>query len=136
VLQSKFGSLINNFQEFLLELELYYSLGWRIDMSVPKLRFKEFKGEWEVKKLEELLLFKNGINATKEQYGKGVKFINVMDIINNDFITYKVVFVVDRKDLDYQTAKEFNEFAKGSVDSTTNTKNLIKQLNDRIFPSV
>ncbi|NCS35669.1 MAG: restriction endonuclease subunit S [Microcystis aeruginosa G11-01] len=43
-------------------------------------------GEWEVKRLEELLLFKNGINATKEQYGKGIKFINVMDIINNDFI--------------------------------------------------
>lgn len=55
-------------------------------MSVPKLRFKEFTGNWEVKKLEKLLLFKNGINATKEQYGKGVKFINVMDIINNDFI--------------------------------------------------
>ncbi len=65
-------------------------------MSVPKLRFKEFKGDWEVKKLEDLLLFKNGINATKEQYGKGVKFINVMDIINNDFIYHdKIIGCVD-----------------------------------------
>ncbi len=32
--------------------------------------------------------FKNGINASKEQYGSGVKFINVLDILSNDFITY------------------------------------------------
>lgn len=40
----------------------------------------------------------------------------------------KVVFVVDRKDLDYQTSKEFNSFAKGSVDSTTDTSELVRQL--------
>jgi len=34
----------------------------------------------------------------------------------------KVVFVVDRKDLDYQTTKEFNGFSKGSVDGTDNTR--------------
>jgi len=43
---------------------------------------------------------------------------------------HKVLFVVDRKDLDYQTAREFNGFSKGSVDSTTNTHNLVKQLTD------
>jgi type I restriction enzyme R subunit len=41
----------------------------------------------------------------------------------------KVVFVVDRKDLDYQTAKEFNSFAKGSIYSTNNTNTLVEQLN-------
>lgn len=40
----------------------------------------------------------------------------------------KVIFVVDRKDLDYQTAKEFNGFSEGSVDGTDNTKILVKQL--------
>lgn len=40
---------------------------------------------------------------------------------------YKVVFVVDRKDLDYQTMKEFNAFKAGSVDSTTNTSSLVNQ---------
>lgn len=42
----------------------------------------------------------------------------------------KVVFVVDRADLDYQTTKEFNHFSDGSVDGTTNTKALVKQLSD------
>jgi type I restriction enzyme R subunit len=40
---------------------------------------------------------------------------------------YKVVFVVDRKDLDYQTMKEFNAFKEGSVDSTDNTSSLVHQ---------
>lgn len=43
---------------------------------------------------------------------------------------YKVVFVVDRNDLDNQTIKEFNSFQKGSVDATTDTKNLVKQFAD------
>lgn len=42
----------------------------------------------------------------------------------------KVVFVVDRKDLDYQTTKEFNSFSDGSVDGTDNTKTLVKQFAD------
>ncbi|MEZ9449367.1 type I restriction endonuclease subunit R [Vibrio splendidus] len=43
----------------------------------------------------------------------------------------KVVFVVDRKDLDYQTALEFNAFAKDCVDSTDNTNMLFHQLIDK-----
>lgn len=42
----------------------------------------------------------------------------------------KVVFVVDRKDLDYQTTKEFNSFSKGSIDGTDNTKALVDQFED------
>lgn len=42
----------------------------------------------------------------------------------------KVVFVVDRKDLDYQTTKEFNSFSKGSIDGTDNTKALVNQFSD------
>lgn len=42
----------------------------------------------------------------------------------------KVVFVVDRADLDYQTTREFNHFAKGSVDGTSNTKALVGQFGD------
>ena len=40
----------------------------------------------------------------------------------------KVVFVVDRADLDYQTTKEFNHFSDGSVDGTDNTRALVGQL--------
>jgi len=43
---------------------------------------------------------------------------------------HKVVFVVDRKDLDYQTMKEFNSFKKDSVDVTDNTRSLVRQFSD------
>ena len=42
----------------------------------------------------------------------------------------KVVFCVDRKDLDYQTIREFNGFSKGSVDSTNDTQKLVAQFTD------
>lgn len=50
----------------------------------------------------------------------------IMDLPN----VHKVVFVVDRKDLDYQTMLEFNSFKKDSVDVTDNTQSLVKQLTD------
>ena len=40
----------------------------------------------------------------------------------------KVLFVVDRKDLDYQTMKEYDKFEKGAANSNTNTAILKKQL--------
>jgi len=42
----------------------------------------------------------------------------------------KVLFVVDRKDLDYQTMKEYDRFEKGSANSNTSTNILKKQLED------
>jgi type I restriction enzyme R subunit len=44
-----------------------------------------------------------------------------------DFIK-KVLFVVDRKDLDYQTMKEYDKFEKGAANSNTSTSVLKKQL--------
>jgi len=40
----------------------------------------------------------------------------------------KIIFVVDRKDLDYQTTKEFNHFSEGAVTGTEDTESLVKQL--------
>jgi type I restriction enzyme R subunit len=42
----------------------------------------------------------------------------------------KVLFVVDRKDLDYQTMKEYDKFEKGAANSNTSTAKLTKQLED------
>lgn len=42
----------------------------------------------------------------------------------------KVLFVVDRKDLDYQTMKEYDKFEKGAANSNTSTAVLKKQLED------
>lgn len=47
--------------------------------------------DWEVKLLGEIFEFKNGINAEKESYGEGVKFINVMEIIYNNLITFDMI---------------------------------------------
>ena len=44
-----------------------------------------------------------------------------------DFVD-KVLFVVDRKDLDYQTMKEYDRFEKGAANSNTSTAILKKQL--------
>ena len=42
----------------------------------------------------------------------------------------KVLFVVDRKDLDYQTMKEYDRFQKGAANSNTSTRILQRQLED------
>ena len=42
----------------------------------------------------------------------------------------KVLFVVDRKDLDYQTMKEYDRFEKGAANANTSTAALKKQLED------
>lgn len=42
----------------------------------------------------------------------------------------KVLFVVDRKDLDYQTMREYDKFQKGAANSNTSTAVLKRQLED------
>ena len=59
--------------------------------NVPHLRFPEFHGEWEKHGLSEYLDFKNGLNPDSKRFGKGIKFISVMDILNNPVITYDCI---------------------------------------------
>ena len=62
--------------------------------------------------------------------GKTLTSFKASQIIMDLPSVAKVLFVVDRKDLDYQTMKEFNSFKKDSVDVTNDTSNLVKQLTD------
>ncbi|MFT5852175.1 MAG: type I restriction enzyme R subunit [Colwellia sp.] len=62
--------------------------------------------------------------------GKTLTSFKTAQILTGLSEVHKVVFVVDRKDLDYQTSKEFNGFAKGCVDSTDNTNLLVNQFTD------
>lgn len=62
--------------------------------------------------------------------GKTLTSFKTAQILTNLEDVRKVVFVVDRKDLDYQTIKEFNSFSEGSIDATNNTSSLVKQLSD------
>ena len=59
--------------------------------NVPALRFPEFSGEWEQHSLSDYLRFKNGLNPDAKRFGKGIKFISVMDILNNASISYDCV---------------------------------------------
>jgi len=76
-------------------------------------------------------------NSTKNAYiwhttgsGKTLTSFKASQVIMNLPHVYKVVFVVDRKDLDFHTIKEFNSFSKGSVDGTDNTHKLVQQFAD------
>lgn len=60
--------------------------------------------------------------------GKTLTSFKTAQILTSIPKVHKVIFVVDRKDLDYQTIKEFNSFSKGSIDGTNNTDTLVKQL--------
>lgn len=60
--------------------------------------------------------------------GKTLTSFKAAQILTNLPQVHKVVFVVDRRDLDYQTTKEFNAFSKGSIDGTNNTNALVKQM--------
>jgi type I restriction enzyme R subunit len=62
--------------------------------------------------------------------GKTLTSFKASQIIMDLPEVHKVVFVVDRKDLDYQTMKEFNSFKKDSVDVTDNTQSLVRQFRD------
>jgi type I restriction enzyme R subunit len=62
--------------------------------------------------------------------GKTLTSFKASQVLMNLPQVKKVVFVVDRKDLDYQTTIEFNSFSKGSIDGTSNTKSLVNQFLD------
>ena len=62
--------------------------------------------------------------------GKTLTSFKAAQILTKSPEVHKVVFVVDRKDLDYQTIKEFKSFSAGSVDATNNTKKLVEQFGD------
>ncbi|MDE9753206.1 restriction endonuclease subunit S [Staphylococcus delphini] len=79
--------------------------------NIPKLRFPGFSEEWEEKRLGELCTFSNGINAKKEQYGHGRKFINVLDILNKNYITYNEIIgkVAVSKEVEHRNKVEYGD---------------------------
>ena len=79
----------------------------------------------------------NGYKVEKNGYiwhttgsGKTLTSFKASQILSKIPAIKKVVFVVDRKDLDYQTNQEYDKFSKGSVSSATNTDDLIRKFND------
>lgn len=62
--------------------------------------------------------------------GKTLTSFKTARLASNLSYIDKVLFVVDRKDLDYQTMKEYDRFEKGAANSNTSTTILKKQLED------
>lgn len=73
---------------------------------------------------------KNGYIWHTTGSGKTLTSYKASQILSRLPEVKKVLFVVDRKDLDIQTTKEFNSFSDGSVDGTNNTSALVRQLQD------
>jgi type I restriction enzyme R subunit len=76
----------------------------------------------------------NGYNVGKNGYiwhttgsGKTLTSFKASQILSKIPAIKKVVFVVDRKDLDYQTNQEYDKFSKGCVSSAGSTDELIRQ---------
>lgn len=63
--------------------------------------------------------------------GKTLTSFKTAQILSANPNIKKVIFLVDRKDLDSQTTEEFNKFEKGSVDATDRTDILVKQMQDK-----
>ncbi|BCU51394.1 type I restriction endonuclease subunit R [Staphylococcus auricularis] len=68
--------------------------------------------------------------------GKTLTSFKASQILAEQPDVKKVIFLVDRKDLDSQTEEEFNKFAKGAVDKTNHTAQLVKQLKDKSLPLI
>ena len=60
--------------------------------------------------------------------GKTLTSFKTAQLASNLECVDKVLFVVDRKDLDYQTMREYDKFEKGAANSNTSTAVLKKQL--------
>ena len=56
--------------------------------------------------MSQLLRFQNGVNAPAEKYGRGIKFVSVSDIIQNDYVTYDNI--VGCVDIDDATLERFS----------------------------
>ncbi|NRA57538.1 MAG: type I restriction endonuclease subunit R, partial [Phycisphaerales bacterium] len=60
--------------------------------------------------------------------GKTLTSFKASTLLKSNDDLHKVLFVVDRKDLDKQTRDEFNRFQAGSVEHNTNTATLVRRL--------
>ena len=97
--------------------------------NVPTLRFREFIESWTLIPIKKLLRFQNGINADSTKYGKGIKYISVSDILNNQYITYDCIkglididektlnrFIVEYGDILFQRSSEtFEDIGRANV---------------------
>jgi type I restriction enzyme R subunit len=79
---------------------------------------------------------KNGYIWHTTGSGKTLTSFKASQILTHNPKIKKVVFVVDRQDLDHQTVTEFRAFDKESINSTADTKTLVKHFLDPSRPLI
>lgn len=106
---------------------------------VPKLRFKEFCGEWEEKRLGDVYEFKNGLNKEKEFFGKGIPIVNYMDVNKNTHLyknTIKGRVQLTKKEIENYSAKKGDLFftrTSETIDEIGYTAVLLDDIEDAVF---
>ena len=107
-------------------------------MAAPKLRFKEFDGDWERIKLSQMGTFKNGINKDKEDFGHGVPFINLMDVFGKNSICQNTFDLVNAnsKEIEAYSLKQGDVlFIRSSVkpEGVAETAVVIEDLDNTVY---
>jgi len=106
---------------------------------VPKLRFKEFCGEWDEKRLGDVYEFKNGLNKEKEFFGKGIPIVNYMDVNKNTHLyknTIKGRVQLTKKEIENYSAKKGDLFftrTSETIDEIGYTAVLLDDIEDAVF---
>ena len=106
---------------------------------VPKLRFKEFCGEWDEKRLGDVYEFKNGLNKEKEFFGKGTPIVNYMDVNKNTHLyknTIKGRVQLTKKEIENYSAKKGDLFftrTSETIDEIGYTAVLLDDIEDAVF---
>lgn len=85
---------------------------------------------YAVKAIEDCVLQNRGNGYIWHTTGSGktLTSFKASTLLKNIPEIEKILFVVDRKDLDRQTRDEFNKFQEGSVEENTNTETLVRRL--------
>jgi len=96
-------------------------------MNVPKLRFKEFDGEWEEQKLKEISFLTDGTHSTPKYTSKGVPFWSVETITTNASVKY--ISNEEHTELIKRCKPEFGDILITRISSGINSLGVPKLVN-------
>ncbi|MDO4589516.1 MAG: restriction endonuclease subunit S, partial [Fusobacterium sp.] len=82
-------------------------------MRIPKLRFKEFSGEWEEKKLDEISFLIDGDRGKNYPNENDIKKIGILFLSTSNFSENNLIF--NRNDK-FITLEKFKQLSKGKVE--------------------
>lgn len=134
--ENKRYSQLNEFTEIFMEkchlakMIAKYIVLHESDKILMILRPYQYYAVEKILNRVENLPLKNGYIWHTTGSGKTLTSFKASQLLTQNSKIEKVIFVVDRKDLDYQTINEFKAFDKNSIDGTNNTNHLVRQIID------